>query len=174
VSKEELLTGDSIESGQVLVGIASSGIHSNGLSLARKVLPQDDATLRLLLEPTLIYAKLTNKLLSSMREAIKGIAHITGGGWRNVFRLNKGVGYHIENPLPEPEVFTMLREHVEEQEMYSTFNMGMGLAIIAEAGKAEAVAGIAQALGFRAQIVGRVTPHAEVLTIEGKSVKLKG
>jgi phosphoribosylformylglycinamidine cyclo-ligase len=174
LSKQELLTGDSIEPGQVVVGIASSGIHSNGLSLARKVLPQDEATLLLLLEPTVIYAKLTNELLSSMPGSITGIAHITGGGWRNIFRLNDRVGYHIENPLPQPDIFSMLRKHVDEQEMYSTFNMGMGLAVISKSDHATAIAETANALGFRAQIVGEVTPNAEVLTIEGTSVKLKG
>jgi phosphoribosylformylglycinamidine cyclo-ligase len=109
-----------------------------------------------------------------MRDSITGIAHITGGGWRNIFRLNDGVGYHIEDPLPEPAVFSMLRKHVDEQEMYSTFNMGMGLAIISKSGDAAAVAEAANTLGFRAQIVGEVTPNAEVLTIEGTSVKLKG
>jgi phosphoribosylformylglycinamidine cyclo-ligase len=174
VSKNELLRGEDVQPGHSVIGIASSGIHSNGLSLARKVLPADDNTLVMLLEPTLIYARLTNQLFSTIRPAIKGISHITGGGWRNLFRLNNGVGYHIHNPLPEPPVFSAIRRHVDDAEMYRTFNMGMGLAIVAESDYAARIIETAESLNFTAQTVGTVTPHAEVLTIEGTSVELKG
>src|SRR5262249_14728288 len=88
VTKDRLITGDKVRAGQTVIGMASSGIHSNGLSLARKVLPDDQDTMEKLLTPTIIYSSAVSSALAVHASNITGIAHITGGGWRNLFRLN--------------------------------------------------------------------------------------
>lgn len=172
VSKQSLLTGENIKPGQTLIGIASNGIHSNGLSLARKVLDKGQHWEALLL-PTLIYVKAALACLQEHGKSITGIAHITGGGWRNLFRLQDTVGFHIEKPLPVPSVLQAIGQKVSEQEMYSTFNMGMGLGIIADA-NAQAIVSTIEKCGYIAQIVGTVTDQAQTLTIANSSTILKG
>ncbi len=173
VDKEHLLTAEGIAPGQSVIGIASNGIHSNGLSLARKVLADNEKTWRQLLLPTLVYAKAIVKLLSQPHHGIKGIAHITGGGWRNIFRLNDKVGYHIDNPLPVPEILQQIGKHVAQQEMYSTFNMGMGLCLVVDS-QPQHVLELLKADGFTAQIVGTVNDRRQRLTLEGTSITLEG
>lgn len=168
VSKQTLLTGKSIGAGDVVVGIASSGIHSNGFSLARKLITQVDLRKELLV-PTLIYVKPVTRLLNSPDVEIKGIVHITGGGWRNLFRLNDKVGYDIDNPLPEPEIFAELSKHVEPEEMFRTFNMGMGLAIVCKEEHHCQIIETFRSQNFGAQLVGRVTQQAKTLTVRRKS-----
>jgi phosphoribosylformylglycinamidine cyclo-ligase len=92
VNKSQLLSGENLKPGQKLIGVASTGIHSNGLSLARRVVPKDEWDL--LLEPTAIYVKPAVEALA--KASVKGMAHITGGGWRNLLRLNEQVGFKIE------------------------------------------------------------------------------
>ncbi|MBY0356503.1 MAG: phosphoribosylformylglycinamidine cyclo-ligase [Candidatus Obscuribacterales bacterium] len=172
VTRDKLITGNKIKPGQKLVGVASSGIHSNGLSLARKVLPQEDKWLNLLLEPTLIYVKAVLAALSKHGDAISGICHITGGGWRNLLRLNKEAGFTVTSPLLVPEVFHKISEHVESEEMYKTFNMGMGLALIVEK-EAELVADLFKEHGFSAAVVGETTDEFERIRIKGFDFVLK-
>ena len=144
VDLKKVITGDQIQDGDVLIGIKSSGIHSNGLSLARKVffeeaelkvddlLPNDPKTTvgNELLKPTMIYVKAIMELLKSGIE-VHGLAHITGGGFTNLKRLKKGVGYYIHN-LPDPQsIFKFIHSQgVEIEEMYRVFNMGIGFIII--------------------------------------------
>jgi phosphoribosylformylglycinamidine cyclo-ligase len=141
---KQVITGDKIQDGDVLIGIESSGIHSNGLSLARKVLfeeaqlgvddplPNDPNTTvgDELLRPTKIYVKAIMELLKSGME-VHGLAHITGGGFKNLKRLKKGVTYCI-NDLPSPQpIFKFIYSHgVKIEEMYRVFNMGTGFIII--------------------------------------------
>lgn len=160
VSKTRLLTGQRIAPGQKIIGIASSGIHSNGLSLARKVLPQTDETVERLLVPTHIYSKPVNALLDASSDSCTGIAHITGGGWRNLLRLNAAVGYLISDPLPVPDILLQLTEHVCEAEMYKTFNMGMGLTIIAPDAVCANILNVFRNHNFTAKVVGEVTDDA--------------
>jgi phosphoribosylformylglycinamidine cyclo-ligase len=173
VSREALISGEKIKPGQKVIGIASNGIHSNGLSLARKVLADNAQLWESLLLPTVIYVQPVLECLKQYGSSITGIAHITGGGWRNLFRLHDDVGFHINNPLPVPKILQAISSHVPESEMYSTFNMGMGLAIIAD-DNAELIAGLCQSSGFTAQIVGTVTDQVQTLTIAGSSTVLKG
>lgn len=152
-SRKKLVLGDRVRTGDVLVGVASSGIHSNGLSLARKVLFKNhrlrDTPRSLkrslgeeLLEPTRIYVRAVRELLH--RVEVHGLAHITGGGFsklQRVLGLGKLGGELDELPEP-PGIFQLIaREgHVSEREMYRTFNMGIGLVVVCpEAGVDQAV-----------------------------------
>jgi phosphoribosylformylglycinamidine cyclo-ligase len=173
VTRSKLITGEQIRPGQAVIGVASSGIHSNGLTLARKVLPRDDKTCTALLTPTLIYTRAVVRALDEHAGEIKGIAHITGGGWRNLFRLNRAVGYHISSPLPRHDIFEQLAAHVPEDEMYKTFNMGMGLCMIVE-GEAEPILELLRKANLAAQVVGVVTEKPMTLTIERSTITLRG
>ncbi|HEY9791089.1 MAG TPA: phosphoribosylformylglycinamidine cyclo-ligase [Candidatus Obscuribacterales bacterium] len=164
VTKKTLITGDRIAPGQKVIGVASSGIHSNGLSLARKVLKGNRAAMSKLLKPTLIYVKPVVELFNSLPSSITGMAHITGGGWRNMFRLSDKVGFQIDSPLPIPDILAEIGKFVKPDEMYRTFNMGMGLVIIAET-HAEKIVETFTLAGFNAQVVGVVTDKAKTLTV---------
>jgi len=157
VSRDGLIDGQKVAAGDAIVGVASSGIHSNGLSLARKVISPDSKHYHLLLEPTLIYCKPVVEIFSQLPGSIKGMAHITGGGWTNIGRINKEVGYLIDEPLPVPEIFERIIGHVESvNEMYQTFNMGMGLTIVCPPPDAVKITDIFKSMGFDAKTVGTV------------------
>ncbi|MBX9568075.1 MAG: phosphoribosylformylglycinamidine cyclo-ligase [Candidatus Obscuribacterales bacterium] len=170
VQKSRLITGDKIKPGQKLIGVASNGIHSNGLSLARKVVPKPSWDK--LLEPTAIYVKAAVSALNKYHRDICGIANITGGGWRNMLRLNEKVGFHIDHPLPVPKIFQMIGESVDTEEMYKTFNMGLGLAIIAKAND-DAIVSEFASKGHFAQVIGTVTGKSGEIEIDGFKFTLK-
>ncbi|MBU6996695.1 MAG: phosphoribosylformylglycinamidine cyclo-ligase [Theionarchaea archaeon] len=133
VKKDRIVTGEGITPGNIVIGLRSSGIHSNGLSLARRVLldgSEDEETLIALLTPTRIYVKPVMSVLESV--SVKGMAHITGGGLLNLKRLT-GYGFDIEMPEPPP-LFSEIQEKggVATEEMYKTFNMGIGFVIIVD------------------------------------------
>ncbi len=143
--KDELITGKDIKEGDVLVGFASSGFHSNGYSLIRKVLELKRVSYtdkvdgkyvyELLLEPTRIYVQEIEKLRGKIK--IKGMAHITGGGIKgNLIRiLPEGKRAVVEKKLiPKNYVFDWIRKlgDIEEDEMYRTFNMGLGFVLVVE------------------------------------------
>ncbi len=165
VKKSELLTGADIQPGDFLVGVASSGIHSNGLSLARKILT-GEANRKTLLTPTFIYVKPAVKILESTDVKVAGFANITGGGWRNLLRLNDNVGFEISDPLPIPAIFDGIAAEVAAAEMYKTFNMGMGLGVITK--QPDAVIEIFKQFGFQAKTVGKVTNQAGVVKVQAK------
>jgi phosphoribosylformylglycinamidine cyclo-ligase len=169
VSRDRLITGQEVRPGQKVIGVAASGIHSNGFSLARQVL--DQAHWRLLLEPTHIYVKAVNHLLDAHRQSITALAHITGGGWRNLLRLNPSVGFEISQPLPVPHVFELIAAHVSEEEMYKTFNMGLGLAVIVDGDETNTLRTF-QTLGFEAAVIGVTTEEAKKVRIAGKNFVL--
>lgn len=152
VDIDDIITGEEIEEDDILIGIESSGIHSNGLSLARKVLLEDaqfkisdkipDTDLIIgeeLLKPTAIYVKPIINLIKN-NFIIKGLAHITGGGFNNLKRLKKDVGFEIKN-LPEPhEIFKLIyKQNVPLKEMYKVFNMGIGFVVIVSEKKSKEV-----------------------------------
>lgn len=169
--KSQLITGETIAQGDVVLGLASSGAHSNGYSLLRKILERDapdmDAdfhgrTLReTVLEPTRIYVR---SLLALMKEApglIKGLAHITGGGLLdNVPRvLPAGLAARIEaSSWPLPPLFAWLREagKVAEQEMYRVFNCGIGMVVIVSSDDADAATRFLSAAGETVYRIGRI------------------
>jgi phosphoribosylformylglycinamidine cyclo-ligase len=154
-----------VSPGQVLIGLASSGIHSNGLSLARRVLTTETA-IPWLLEPTRIYVKPVLDILQAFPGSITGICHITGGGWRNLFRLNPRVGFNITHSLPLLPVFeAILSAGVPMDEAYKTFNMGMGMALMVHPQQADAICNHLTQAGCQAQVIGEVTDSAGQLSI---------
>jgi phosphoribosylformylglycinamidine cyclo-ligase len=142
VALDELVTGAAIAPGDAVIGLPSSGLHSNGYTLARRALaevPLDDERLgrplgEVLLEPTEIYVKPIVELLRSDLE-VRGLAHITSGGLDNLLRLETEAGYEIDDPLPVPPVFTLIQElaEVPEGEMREVFNMGCGFCVVVAA-----------------------------------------
>jgi phosphoribosylformylglycinamidine cyclo-ligase len=137
VDLDAVVTGERIEAGDALIGIPSSGIHSNGLTLARRVLADlgeevgDRTVGDLLLEPTAIYVTAIRELLQSDID-VRGLAHITGDGFLNLLRLQAAVGYRIDSPLPVPPVFELVAERggVGAAELYEVFNMGCGFCCV--------------------------------------------
>ena len=139
VGLDAMVTGASIEPGDTVIGLPSSGLHSNGYTLARSVLediPLDDDRLGrplgdVLLEPTEIYVKPILELLRSEVD-VHGLAHITSGGLNNLLRLDAGVAYEIDDPLPVPPVFELIQERgeVSDEEMHEVFNMGCGFCLV--------------------------------------------
>ncbi|OGR86862.1 MAG: phosphoribosylformylglycinamidine cyclo-ligase [Elusimicrobia bacterium RIFCSPLOWO2_01_FULL_60_11] len=146
--KKSVLDGKKVKAGDVLLGLPSSGFHSNGYSLVRKVFsePEIRALGSELIAPTKIYVKPVLAALSkpSLKGAIKSIAHITGGGWyENIPRvLPRGFGVRVrKGSWPVPDIFRKLqvKGSVAEKEMYRTFNMGIGLVMVADKAKADRV-----------------------------------
>lgn len=148
VDKEKIITGSDIKDGDIIIGISSSGVHSNGLSLARKALlevaeldvndplPTDENMTvgEALLEPTIIYVKAIMDLLNNDIE-VHGLGHITGGGFSNLKRLNHNMTYHINNLPDTLPVFKAIQQTgIENKEMYHVFNMGIGFAVILDKG----------------------------------------
>ncbi|MEX2106408.1 MAG: phosphoribosylformylglycinamidine cyclo-ligase [Solirubrobacterales bacterium] len=148
VALDSIVDGSAIEPGDAVLGLPSSGIHSNGYTLARAALagvPLGDERLgrplgEVLLEPTEIYVKPVVELLRSAVE-VRGLAHITSGGTGNLLRLAAEVGYEIDDPLPAPPIFTLIQERggVSDEEMDEVFNMGCGFCVVVPAA-AEATA----------------------------------
>src|SRR5919107_3061422 len=152
VALDAIVTGDAIAPGDALVGVPSSGLHSNGYTLARRAL-LDDGGLALddrppelggssvadaLLAPTVIYVRAVLDLLRSDVD-VRGLAHITGGGLANLRRLHAGVGWVIEDPLPVPPICALVqaRGAVDDGEMWDVFNMGCGFVCVVAAERAD-------------------------------------
>ncbi|MFP4196466.1 MAG: phosphoribosylformylglycinamidine cyclo-ligase [Methanomassiliicoccales archaeon] len=170
VPKGSMIDGSTVSPGDLIVGLPSSGIHSNGLTLARRILRDQGVGYgetplgsgrsigEELLEPTRIYVQEVLSLLESV--PVKGMVNITGGGVRNLLRLGKGVGFELDDPMESQPVFDLLSSlgEVEEREMYQTFNMGMGFALVLEEEQAE------EALRHLegAKVVGKVTSEEGV------------
>ena len=153
VKQDKIIDGTKIAKGNVLIGLKSSGPHSNGYTLIRKLFDGDKELGKKLVEPTRIYVKEVMELINQVN--VNGIAHITGGGLDNISRINDNFQYVIDNPLPVPSVFDWLQEkgNIETKEMYRTFNMGMGMIIIVNKADAEKSVSI---LGKHAQVIGSV------------------
>jgi phosphoribosylformylglycinamidine cyclo-ligase len=152
VALDAIVDGAAVEPGDPVIGLPSSGLHSNGYTLARAALEGlplgEDPEGRLgrplgeaLLEPTEIYVKPVLELLRSKVE-VRGLAHITSGGLGNLLRLAAPVGFEIDEPLPVPPLFELIRERggVADEEMHEVFNMGCGFcAVVAPADEAAAL-----------------------------------
>jgi phosphoribosylformylglycinamidine cyclo-ligase len=151
VALDAIVDGSAVRPGDIVIGLPSSGIHSNGYTLARSALagiPLDDDRLGrplgdVLLEPTEIYVKPILELLRSEVD-VRGLAHITSGGTGNLLRLTAEVGYEIDAPLPVPPIFALIQEQgeVSEEEMYDVFNMGCGFCVVVPAGDEAAALGL--------------------------------
>lgn len=150
VKKEDIIDGTDVETGDKIIGLPSSGIHSNGFTLARKIVDKSEHDYHyemdfgvigdVLLEPTRIYVKEVMNVLKDHK--IKGMANITGGGLKNISRINDGYRYEITDPLELQPIFAFLQEEgdVSDEEMYKTFNMGMGFCLVVGPDIADTVA----------------------------------
>jgi phosphoribosylformylglycinamidine cyclo-ligase len=151
IRKDRIITGKDIAPGDAIIGLGSSGIHSNGLTLARKVfrdkgmgfsdkLPNSGETLgAALLTPMRIYVREVLEIVENHK--VKGMAHITGGGLRNLIRLKKNVEFRISDPFEPHPIFKTIQElgEIEYKELYQTFNMGLGFCIIVGHEEADAI-----------------------------------
>ena len=173
VDKKKMIDGSKIASGDVVLGLPSSGLHSNGYSLARKVMfekigykPSDEVALlgttvgEAMLKPTRIYVKPVLKILEQAE--IKGMAHITGGGFlENIPRvLPDNVDVVIEEgSWPVPPIFSLLESagNIEKSEMYRTFNMGIGFVMICDQANAMKVFDCCKEMGEEVYMIGMVS-----------------
>lgn len=175
VDKDKIINGKDIKSGDKLIGIASSGVHSNGYSLIRKVFKNLDedfngkAIWEELLTPTKIYVKPVLSLLEKFN--IKGMAHVTGGGfYENLPRMLSKEGLSIvinKNSYEIPEIFKKLMElGVKEEEMYNTFNMGIGFVLCVEEDEVEEVLIELSKQGEKAFEIGYINAGGEGVCIK--------
>ena len=181
VDEKDLITGATIKPGDTLIGIASSGVHSNGFSLVRKVFPMEKEALDMyydelgctlgqaLIEPTKIYVK----ALKSVKEAgvkIKGCSHITGGGfYENIPRmLPDGVRAVVKkDSYPVLPIFRMLQKEgdIAEDMMYNTYNMGLGMVLAVDPADAERTMEAVRAAGETPYVVGSVEAGEKGVTL---------
>lgn len=165
--------GAAVEPGDLVIGWASSGIHSNGLSLARRVLidaegaPGLDAPLPggsgetvadALLEPTRIYVKAALEILRAEGVEVTALAHITGGGFQNMARIASSCGYVLDAlPTPPPIFAALAAGGVPTKDLYEAYNMGVGMAVTVRPGGEEAALQAAKSRGWEAWVIGRAT-----------------
>lgn len=172
VDEKDMITGQDLKAGDVLIGVTSSGVHSNGFSLVRKIFEMTKESLdtyydelgktlgEALLTPTRIYVK----AMKSMKDAgvkVKACSHITGGGfYENIPRMLKDdtVAVIEKNSYPIPPIFTLMAKkgNVDEQMMYNTYNMGLGLVIAVDPAQADAAIAAIEAAGEKAYRVGSI------------------
>ena len=176
VERDRRIDGSRIEAGDKIIGIASSGVHSNGYSLVRKVF-FDEAKMTVdqhvdelgttlgeeLLRPTRIYVRAVRAVLNSYRvkNIVKGIVHITGSGfWGNIPRIvSRGYSARIElGSWPVPPIFEIIQRlgNIEQHEMFLTFNMGIGMMMIVAPWYADAIMKRLEHAGERAYLIGRI------------------
>jgi len=168
--KNRLILGNKIAEGDVIIGLESNGLHSNGYSLARKVLipkfklqnsnPLLDKSIgEELLKPTRIYVKPILDLLHTERTSIHGLAHITGGSFSKLSRLNNKIDFNLNN-VPQPTgIFKLIQKtgRISYVEMYSTFNMGIGFCIIVSRTAVDKIASVLKKHKLKYRQIGHVT-----------------
>lgn len=167
VEKDDIINGSNIAAGDTIIGLASSGVHSNGFSLVRKIFPDLSEIVdgkpvgEILLTPTKIYVKSVQAVLKQFPNVVKGMAHITGGGLiENLPRtLPDNVGATV-NPtaIPEQAIFNAIEaKGVAKSEMWGTFNMGVGFCLVVDSEHADKVINVLNELGETAFILGKTT-----------------
>lgn len=182
VDRKDLITGESIKAGDTLIGIASSGVHSNGFSLIRKVFEMTKESLNTyydelgatlgetLLTPTRIYVKAL-KAVKDAGVTIKGCSHITGGGfYENIPRmLPDGVTAVVhKDSYPIPPIFHLLQSKggLEEKMMYNTYNMGLGMILAVDSADADKTLDALKAAGEAAYVIGEVEAGSREVVIK--------
>jgi phosphoribosylformylglycinamidine cyclo-ligase len=170
LSKKEMVLGDKIKQNDVIIGIQSSGLHSNGYSLARKALLTKYSVKdnikgvgnlgNSLLRPTEIYVKPVLEALKKCK--INGLAHITGGSFTKLLRL-KQIGYHLDNMPKTPALMQLIGDTgVKDEEMYKTFNMGVGFCIITPENQVKDIHKIFNKHKMKSHEIGRITKNKGV------------
>lgn len=180
VDKEKVINGKNIKAGDVLIGLESSGVHSNGFSLIRKLFGETKSEIDVyderlqktygeaLLEPTRIYVKSILGLMQKVE--VKGIAHITGGGFiENIPRVfPDGIGCEIDlSSYKLSPLYEIIKEKsgLKNEQLYNTFNMGIGMVVVVAESDVEKTLNLLGELGEKAHVIGK--------TINGKGVTLK-
>lgn len=181
VDKDKILDNKTMEAGDVVIALPSSGVHSNGFSLVRRVFDVENADIKTplaelggkslgetLLAPTKIYVKPMLALFEEVK--VKAVSHITGGGfYENIPRsIPKGFGAKIDkSALRIPPIFKLLAEkgNIPERDMFNTFNMGVGMSIVVAKADAEKALEILKANGEDAYIMGEIIPSEEGVVI---------
>jgi phosphoribosylformylglycinamidine cyclo-ligase len=177
VEKEKLITGEKIKPGNCVIGLASSGIHSNGYTLARKIFFEDnkynfneymselnDTLINVLMTPTIIYTNIILKLVDKF--SILGLAHITGGGF--IHNIPRILPQHIaceiyRKNFPRVAIFEALKQigNIEEEEMYSVFNMGIGFIVITEKDNLNDIVRICNENKIKAMKIGEIVERKD-------------
>jgi phosphoribosylformylglycinamidine cyclo-ligase len=194
VKKEKLITGFRIKPGDAIIGLPSSGLHSNGITLARKILLKpwggkyhphdkpdtlDREIVNEVLEPTKIYVKPFLQLAEVVK--IKAAVHITGDAYLKFNNLNKfsqGIGFQFYNFKPHP-IFGLIQEtakdfclNITDEEMFRTFNMGWGFGIIVDKSDKETALEILDKAGVQPEIIGSITKNEQQIIINHKNKKM--
>ncbi|MGH2699686.1 MAG: phosphoribosylformylglycinamidine cyclo-ligase [Actinomycetota bacterium] len=183
---DDLILGRAIAPGDALIGLASSGLHSNGYTLARRVLLEDSG-MRLdehveplgrtlgeeLLEPTEIYVRAVTALWDAGVET-RGLAHITGEGFSNLVRLEAPVGYELDQMPEPPPIFDLIRERgdIEHAEMFRVFNMGVGMVIVTPASHERRALAALENAGQSAQRIGTVSDEVGIVRLKQHDLEL--
>jgi len=162
VEKDKIIDGSSVRPGQIIVGIQSSGLHSNGFSLARKVFKKNELKGKIgrtLLTPTIIYVRAIQGLMKKLK--IKSMAHITGGGfYDNIPRVlaPKTAASIYKGLWPVPGIFSVIQERarISDKEMYRTFNMGIGMAVVVDRRGARKAHTEIKKCGLKSWIIGEI------------------
>lgn len=172
VKESDLIDGKSLKAGDELIGLASSGIHSNGFSLVRKLIkPEENELLLKAMTPTRIYVKPILKILEKKKQyGIKGLAHITGSGFYNIARINYKFNYVIDQEIPSGEIFEILKKRsgLDQKEMFSTFNMGVGFVVACSKEKSSMLIKKLKQLGETAFLLGHVAKGRGDVILKGK------
>ena len=191
VERKEIITGENIKPGDTIIGLASSGLHSNAITLARKILfkqwggkylPNDvpeglDREVVLeVLEPTKIYVKPVLKLAREVK--VKAAVHITGDAYlkfNNLANYSSGVGFEFNNFKPHP-IFGLIQKtaaelgfNITDEEMFKTFNMGWGFGIVVDKADTEKALSILKQAGVSPEIIGKITNKQKVVEIDYKN-----
>jgi len=179
VALDQMVTGERIVPGDALIGLPSSGLHSNSYSLARRAVeglpldgPFEGGTLAdALLEPTVIYVRAALELVRSDID-VRGLAHITGGGLLNLLRLNGAVGFSIDDPLPVPPIIDLVRERgeVSDAEAWEVFNMGCGFVAVVPEAQADAATELLAAHHPGSRRIGTVTAESGRVCVPSSGV----
>jgi phosphoribosylformylglycinamidine cyclo-ligase len=186
-NRNRVILGDKIKEGDAILGIESNGLHSNGYSLARRVLLSNhkiDGTTKFidgsigeeLLKPTRIYVRPVKELLRADHENVHGLAHITGGSFTKLSRLNETVNYKLNNLPKSQGIFKQIMKDgkIEEREMYTTFNMGIGFCVIMPKSSADNAKSIFEKRKMKSIEIGQITKGSGKVSasLNGKQIPL--
>lgn len=185
VEKDRVILGDRIQIGDKIIGVASSGLHSNGFSLARNVifskyrisdmLPWGKTVAEEMLVPTKIYVKPVLDVLSKHHDSVTGLCHITGSGLLNLKRLNPNVGFRLDDLLEVLPIFKEIQKVgcVSDDEMFKTFNMGMGFVIVSRPDASDDILRMLRTKWkLSCKVVGEVTNKKDVVEVPEFGLKM--